>query len=170
MKKTLSVNIGGSPFILDEDAYEVLREYLSQIETRLDASENREVMEDVEGRIADLFRENLSARVQVVSIETVRRVMAILGPPAEFGELRRAAAREAQQPPRRFTRSSSDRVIGGVCGGLAAYWKIDPLVLRILTTVAVIPLGGAPVLVYGALWALMPSDDGPAIINLNRKE
>lgn len=62
MKKTLQVNIGGRPFIIDEDAYLTLRQYLDEVGIRLDGSESSEVMEDIETRIADLFQETLSSR------------------------------------------------------------------------------------------------------------
>lgn len=69
MKKTLQVNIGGRPFIIDEDAYLTLRQYLDEVGIRLDGSESSEVMEDIETRIADLFQETLSSRIQVVNLD-----------------------------------------------------------------------------------------------------
>ena len=79
MKKTLQVNIGGRPFIIDEDAYLTLRQYLDEVGIRLDGSESSEVMEDIETRIADLFQETLSSRIQVVNLDAVRHAIAILG-------------------------------------------------------------------------------------------
>ena len=86
MKKTLQVNIGGRPFIIDEDAYLTLRQYLDEVGIRLDGSESSEVMEDIETRIADLFQETLSSRIQVVNLDAVRHAIAILGSAKEFGE------------------------------------------------------------------------------------
>ena len=56
----------------------------------------------------------------------------------------------------RLYRSESDRIIAGVCGGLAAYLHVDPLILRILFVVLAI-LNGIGVLVYLALWIVVPS-------------
>ncbi len=161
MKKTLNVNVGGQGFTLDEDAYETLRDYLAEIEIRLDGLDKGEVMEDIETRVADIFSENLSTRVQVVGVEVVRRAMAILGPAREFGEPRRTATAQAvpQEAPHRFLRSSSDKIIGGVCGGIATYYNFDPLLVRILTAVITFAFGGIPVAVYLALWALMPQEE-----------
>ena len=86
MKKTFRVNIGKRPFIIDEDAYETLKEYLDQISIRLNADESTEIMDDIENRIADLFQEKLSSRVQVVDINAVNRVIAIIGNAKEFGD------------------------------------------------------------------------------------
>ena len=55
MKKTVNVNIGGAPFIVDEDAYGMLKKYLNEIEIRLDGVDDKETMQDIEIRIADIF-------------------------------------------------------------------------------------------------------------------
>lgn len=118
MKKTLQVNIGGRPFIIDEDAYLTLRQYLDEVGIRLDGSESSEVMEDIETRIADLFQETLSSRIQVVNLDAVRHAIAILGSAKEFGEPIRQTTPDSvgeQQPPsptvkKRFYRSRYDRI------------------------------------------------------------
>lgn len=160
MKKTLNVNVGGQAFTLDEDAYQQLKTYLDEIGIRLDGHENQEILEDIESRIADIFQENLSTRVQVVSLEVVKRAMAIIGSAREFGEPRRRPfeipRQEPPAGPKRFTRSRSDRIIGGVCGGLAEYYDLDPLMVRILTVVLT-AFTGVPLFVYLVLWMVMPS-------------
>lgn len=60
----------------------------------------------------------------------------------------------------RLTRSSSDRVLAGVCGGLADYLNVDPFLVRLLF--AVLMLGGEGIFIYGVLWLVMPADDEPA--------
>ena len=86
MKKTIHVNIGGMPFVLDEDAYDVLKRYLSEIEIRLDGVDDQETMQDIETRIADIFSSAISPRMQVVDTALVKRAMAVIGPAQEFGE------------------------------------------------------------------------------------
>ena len=73
MKKTIHVNIGGMPFVLDEDAYDVLKRYLSEIEIRLDGVDDQETMQDIETRIADIFSGAISPRMQVVDTALVKR-------------------------------------------------------------------------------------------------
>lgn len=90
MKKTIHVNIGGMPFVLDEDAYDVLKRYLSEIEIRLDGVDDQETMQDIETRIADIFSGAISPRMQVVDTALVKRAMAVIGPAQEFGEPRRS--------------------------------------------------------------------------------
>lgn len=169
MKKTLNVNIGGMPFILDEDAYERLKTYLSEIEIRLDGYDKQEILDDIETRIADIFRENLSTRVQVVSLELVNRAMSILGSAREFGEPHQRPEPSSEPAPasivtpqKHFTRSRTDRIIGGVCGGLAEYYHQDPVLIRILTVILTI-FTGVVLLVYIVLWIVMPSAPKPQI-------
>jgi phage shock protein PspC (stress-responsive transcriptional regulator) len=65
----------------------------------------------------------------------------------------------AAAAPRRLLRSRDDRVLGGVCGGLARYFNVDPLIVRI-AAVALIFLGGISVVAYIAALLLVPEDDG----------
>src|SRR5690349_7545026 len=60
--------------------------------------------------------------------------------------------------PRRLTRSSDDKVLGGVCGGLARYLNVDPVVVRVVAVVLAL-IGGAGIAAYFAAWLLVPSDD-----------
>jgi phage shock protein C len=56
-----------------------------------------------------------------------------------------------------FTRSRSDRMIGGVCGGIARYFNVDTTIVRLLFVLAVF-LGGASPLIYLVLWLVMPEE------------
>ena len=85
MKETVNVNIASQAFTLDDDAYAVLRRYLDDIRRRLPQEDNN-TMEDVEARIADIFRERLSSPMMVVSLASVQYAMEQLGQPDDFGE------------------------------------------------------------------------------------
>ena len=115
MKKTIHVNIGGMPFVLDEDAYDVLKRYLSEIEIRLDGVDDQETMQDIETRIADIFSGAISPRMQVVDTALVKRAMAVIGPAQEFGEPRRSMPGREQtcvrNDEKHLYRSRRDRVV-----------------------------------------------------------
>jgi phage shock protein C len=64
-------------------------------------------------------------------------------------------------PPRRLKRSRDDRMLGGVCGGIARHFDIDPVIVRI-ATVALVCAVGVGAVTYVAAWILMPLDDKPA--------
>lgn len=158
MKKTLNVNIGSVAFVIDEDAYYILRKYLDDVGERFEPVEAAETLNDLEMRIADIFGENLASPRQVVNADLVRKAIAILGRADEFGEpRRRPEGRQAQADIKRLRRSRSNRVIGGVCGGLAAYFGIDVVVVRLLMFLLIF-FGGISLWVYIILWIVIPSE------------
>ena len=157
MKKTLNVNIGSMPFVIDEDAYRALSQYLDDVASRITEEHPEEVMDDLERRIADLFNEDLGSRNQVVSIAMVRRVIAIIGEPGVFGNRRGYSADERYKvkEPRRFYRSRDQNVIAGICGGIAEYFNLDVSLVRVITFLLIF-LGGVSLWAYIVLWIAIP--------------
>lgn len=157
MKLTVNINLGGSAFNMDDDAYERLRQYLKLLEKEFTGEPGgAEILSDIEGRIAELFRMRLTSYKQVITIKDVEEVIAILGSPEVIsgGE----AAPEPEPPPRRHRRIYRDperRIIGGVCAGISSYLDWDPLILRIIFA-ALIFAGGFGPLLYIILWILLP--------------
>lgn len=160
MKETINVNIGSQAFTLDYDAYQTLRTYLEDVQSRL-GTDDQEVMNDIENRIAEIFREKTPSPMMVVTLATVRAAMAQMGRPEEFGE-RRVNEQEINQKAHRvFRRPLHDRAIGGVCAGVARYFNVDTAVIR-LATFLMIFFGGMSLWVYIVLWIVMPSDEAIA--------
>ncbi len=147
MKKTLTVNLGGRPFTIDEDAYDTLADYLRQIERRL---ERPEEITDIERRLADILAE---LNPGIIDAGTVRVAMDRLGSPDRFGSLRPDTA-SAPKEPKRLYRSRKSRMIAGVCGGLAEYFGIDPLIVRLIALVLL--FGGGGFLLYVIGWIIIP--------------
>lgn len=160
MKETINVNIGSQSFTLDYDAYQTLRTYLEDVQSRL-GTDDQEVMNDIENRIAEIFREKTPSSMMVVTLTTVRAAMAQMGRPEEFGE-RRVNEQEINQKPQRvFRRPLRDRAIGGVCAGVARYFNVDTAAIRLVTFLLVF-FGGMSLWVYIVLWIVMPSDEAVA--------
>lgn len=161
MNKTISVNIGGLPFIVDEDAHLMLRSYLNQIESRLTPVERREVMDDVESRIADIFSSQVNSRMQVIGMAQVRQAISIIGSADAFGDpLTQPTSNSTYTPPpqeslRKLTRSRADRVLAGVCGGIANFFGIDVTWIRIAAVLALF-LGSLGFWLYIVLWIVIP--------------
>ncbi len=155
MKQTYNVNIGGRAYNIDADAYELLDRYLEDISSRLHDSDV-ESMEDIEARIADIFDEKISSSMQVVNVEMVRRAMAIIGRPEMFGGQKRGFSHQASpypHEPKRLYRSWSNKMLGGVCGGLGEYFGIDPSVIRLITVILGFLGAWVPYLI---IWAVLP--------------
>ncbi len=168
MKKAIKINISGVIFHIDEDAYEKLNAYIKSIELYfLDKEGGKEIVDDIEARIAELFQSRTDNQKQVITIGHVNEVIGIMGDPSDFVE----AAEEAVEPadeaagegkkkiapgPRRLYRDPDNSVFGGVCGGLGAYFGIDPVWIRILFVILLIAGYGVWGLVYIVLWIAVP--------------
>jgi phage shock protein PspC (stress-responsive transcriptional regulator) len=159
MKKTFTINISGTVFHIEEDAYEVLQKYLVNLKNHFGTSEEgKEIITDIEARIAEIFSEKAADDKMVVTIEMVNEVVEIMGTPEDFVEEEgedEAPIGEAKRK-RRLYRDPDHRVLGGVCGGLAAYFNMDPVVLRIIFAVLFFITSGAALLAYLILWIAVP--------------
>jgi len=158
MKITVSINLGGYSFNIDEDAYAELKSYLKNLELHFAGEESSsEILSDIETRMAELFRTKLTSYKQVINIEDVRQVMSVLGTPEDISDNEGPSARDKFSSPgyHRMYRDPDHRIIGGVCSGMGAYWDIDPLIVRIIF-VALVFAGGIGALVYLILYIVLP--------------
>ncbi|MCF8227276.1 MAG: PspC domain-containing protein [Bacteroidales bacterium] len=165
MKKTIKINLTGMIFHIDEDAYEKLKKYLDAIGRHFsDKAEGEEILRDIESRIAELFQEKLKKQEEVISIALVDEIIGIMGDPEEIIDTGQPSGQErtsysgfqgTSRRSRRLYRDPENSVIGGVCGGLGAYFNIDPLIFRVLFIVFFF-FGGASILLYLILWIVLP--------------
>lgn len=165
MKETLNASIASQSFVFEEDAYGMLKSYLDDIAARLSESE-RETLQDVEYRLAEIFREKLPSPFMVVTTAHVNEAMAQMGRPADFGERldgktepgaedAASSGEAAEEEPRRLRRSLTDRSIAGVCGGLGRFFSVDTTLIR-LATLLLICFGGLSIWIYIILWLVVP--------------
>lgn len=155
MKETINVNIAQQAFTMDIDAYSALTSYLDDIGRRL-PSDDADTLPDIEARIAEIFREKVPSPMMVITYATVRAVMQQIGDADTFGQANRPLNGDytnggTTRNTRRFVRSSSDKAIAGVCGGIAQYFAIDSTLVRIIFIVGVFA-GLSTGLLYLILW------------------
>ncbi len=159
MKKTLTINLNNTVYHIDSDAYELLQQYLNEVENRLSPDEKKEVMTDIEGRISELFTEKLQKGKNVINILDVEAVISILGKPNQFSEddaESGAAPKTEKKFKRKFYRDPDNAVLGGVAAGLAAYIGWDVVWVRVLL-VAIILFGwGTIIPIYIIVWLIVP--------------
>lgn len=86
MKKTLTVNLNGLVFTIDEDAYEKLQHYLQDVNDHFKEEDDAEIISDIETRIAEIFTERLNKNRNVVTIDDVDFIISTLGNPDQFDE------------------------------------------------------------------------------------
>jgi phage shock protein PspC (stress-responsive transcriptional regulator) len=158
MKITLSVNLGGYSFNIDEDAYSELKRYLKNLELHFAGEESStEILSDIESRIAELFRSKLTSYKQVITIDDLNNVISVLGTPEDISDNERTSAKDKFSSPgyHRMYRDTDHRMIGGVCAGMGAYWNMDPWIVRLIFVVVTM-LGGLGLLVYLILYIVLP--------------
>ena len=170
MKRAIQINLAGTVFHIDEDAYEILRNYLKGVENQFSGtSDGPEVIQDMEHRMAELFTEKLSDHHKVIALDDVKDVLQTMGAPNDFGEKKYTRSENVNREStgrrhyRRMYRDSVDKPVGGVCSGLGYYFNIDPLLLRILFVIGLFV--GFGFLVYIVLWIALPVAQTPEQIN-----
>ena len=158
MKKTFNINLGDIVFHIDEDAYELLDKYLSNLRIHFSKEEGaEEIVHDMELRISELFSERLHESKQVISIADVEEVIGQMGKPEEFSEdaTQDTQAYSEEMGTRRVYRNPDDKVIGGVCSGKAAYMGWDVTLVRLVTLVFGFLFQGI-IVAYIITWILIP--------------
>jgi phage shock protein PspC (stress-responsive transcriptional regulator) len=167
MKKAIKINLSGIIFHIDEDAYEKLKTYLDSISRHFsNKQESKEIIDDIESRIAELFQERITDENQVITLKIVDEVIDIMGNPediADSGEAEEESRtfHDSYSRSRRLYRDPENSVIGGVCGGLSAYFNVDPVIFRLLFVIFFFA-GGASILVYVILWIVLPKAETAA--------
>lgn len=179
MKKTITINLAGVVFHIEEDAYEILQKYLGSVKQYfLNIQGGAEIQDDIEARIAELFSDLISESKQAISIEDVEAIVKQLGsvedmmdeddiplnPSGESSGQNQSSASGSFEEQKKLSRDSANALIGGVLSGVAAYFGVNPLWLR-LGVVAlffgftILPsLGGSILVGYLILWIVMPAN------------
>lgn len=157
MKITVSINLGGYSFNIDEDAYSELKRYLKNLEFHFAGEESSsEILSDIETRIAEIFRTKLTGYKQVINIEDVNEVITILGTPEDISNAEGPTNRDKFSSPgyHRMYRDPDHRVIGGVCSGIAAYWNMEIWLVRLVFLI--LGFMGVGILIYLILYIVLP--------------
>lgn len=139
MKKTINVNLNGRVFTMDEDAFRLLDNYLNNIRIYFRKEEgSSEIIADFEARIEELFSEKTRLGYLVITIEDVEEVIARVGKPDDFAEKedveeeKQTCFTDTKEVKKKFYRNVDDKMFGGVCSGIAAYFGWNILAVRII--------------------------------------
>jgi phage shock protein PspC (stress-responsive transcriptional regulator) len=166
MKKTTNINLGGLPFVIDEDAYGSLERYLETIRRHFSYSEGcEEILEDIEIRIAEIFESKQGGR-HIISMKEIKEVIDIMGKPQDFGaetmyeesfNSTNTTTEEQYEyrTGKKLYRDVDRKIFGGVCSGFAAYFGIQNLfIFRLI--VAILAWSGIGLFLYFVLWLVLP--------------
>lgn len=165
MKKTTSIHLGSTLFNFDDDAYQLLKEYLDDIRANLDEGiDKEEVISDIELSISEKINEKNTGKTKIVTKSDIEKIIEIMGPASEFGSDEPKKESNLNKE-RRLYRDSDDILIAGVCSGIAAYFGIDPTVVRLLF-VLLLFFHGIAFPIYIILWIVIPK----AVTTLQKTE
>lgn len=144
MDKTKNISLGGFSFLIEENAYTALSQYLAEVRQHLQHNSDRdEIIFDVEQRMAELLKDRTANR-EVIMHQDVLYLIEVLGKPEQYVEDEETdkatnaapeASAKAFSANKPLYRDIDDRKIGGVLSGLAHYFNISPTMLRIAFTV-----------------------------------
>ncbi len=212
MKKNISINLQGIIFHLEDDGYEVLSRYLHEVKAHFASYQgHEEIVADIEGRIAELFSARLSVNKQVITLQDVEEMTAKMGRVSDFNTspdeddepayaeptaagsgagsafTNGPAPTPADAEPRRLYRDLAHRKIAGVAAGLAQYFRVNPLLVRLIFLALVLlpnvlgvydhvpgtgvfrhrfDFGGLALITYIVLWVALPKrSDAPTPID-----
>lgn len=161
MKKSFTITINRSVFYIDDDAYQRLDNYLQSIKRHYGVSdEGQEILADIEASIAEKFTRVVKSKRQSICLADVQGVLGVLGTVEEFSQeaaptAAPTKANEELSQPRRLFRNPDDTIIAGVCSGLAAYFGIDAVYMR-LAFILLTFIHGLGIIIYIILWLIMP--------------
>lgn len=158
MKKTISVNLSGNAFLLDEDAYQVLDSYLKQLNRHFANEEGKqEIIADIEARIAEHLKAGIKVDNQVINIEEINRIIGIMGKPGDIDDEKPTDQPYANHHSyRKMYRDIDNKILGGICSGMGHYWRVEPVLFRIIFVLTLL-WGGLGLLIYLILWIVVPS-------------
>jgi phage shock protein C len=176
MQRIIQITITGRLIPIEENGYIMLNDYISSLERHFSGVDGKEeILQDIEGRIAELFTIRLNAGTHAIDKTDVLKVIETLGPASALNDGYDAAGNPASHfpvtyvPPayhhqgpsgRRLFRNPNDKLIGGVCSGVANYFDIDPVIVRLLFAVMFFTLG-IGLLAYILAWIIIPAAKTP---------
>ncbi len=163
MNKTININLGGFFFHIDEIAYQKLRRYLESISRSLsdDPQGKNEIIADIEARISELLSEKIMDVRQVVNEGDIDDIIKIMGQPEDYADAEESYSDSSYSYKRnsasgkKLFRDGDDKFLGGVASGIAHYFDIDTIWIR-LGLLALFFGAGFGVLLYIILWILLP--------------
>ena len=163
MNKTISITLASLIFNLEEEAYQKLNQYLGDVRNHLGNSTDKdEVMSDIESSIAEKFSEKISPAKQVISSQDIDELIKVMGTVNDFDEempkdekQEKAEDKAVEKGIKKLYRNPDDTIIAGVCSGLAAYFGIDPVIVRFLFALSIF-FGGFGIILYIVLWIIVP--------------
>jgi phage shock protein PspC (stress-responsive transcriptional regulator) len=132
MQKVITINLNGNAYQLDEHGYDALRAYLERAEAQLVGNPDKaEIIRDLEQAIAEKCLRHLGPGKSVVTTVDVDQILREVGPVDSDTATQPHSGSSDVPPPRRLYQIREGAMLSGVCNGLAAYFNVDPTIVRV---------------------------------------
>ena len=170
MKKVININFQGRVVPIEESSFELLKQYTDSLRTYFANEQGKdEIINDIESRISELFQERLKNGSTCITDDDINTIIINMGRPQDLaaadddhgGQQQSFSSHEAgnqaqftssTHSSKRLYRDENSKVLGGVCSGIAAYFNIEPLLVRL-----VFIFSGVGFIAYIILWAFLPA-------------
>lgn len=158
MKEITRIHLAKTPYDIELDAKEVLQKYLSEIKQMMGSEDT---MYEIEARMVELLGERGVQNNGIITMSDVEDLRSKMGLPKEFSDSEsnedsQADLTPSNSPAKRLMRDTDNAIFGGVCAGIAAYWGINPLWVRLLFIISPFITFGTALLVYIIIWISLP--------------
>ena len=158
MKEITRIHLAKTPYDIELDAKEVLQKYLSEIKQMMGSEDT---MYEIEARMVELLGERGFQNNGIITMSDVEDLRSKMGLPKEFSDSESTEDSQADlapsnSPAKRLMRDTDNAIFGGVCAGIAAYWGINPLWVRLLFIISPFITFGTALLVYIIIWISLP--------------
>jgi len=182
MKQVININFQGRVVPIETTAFEILKNYTDSLSRHFANEEGKEeIINDIESRIGELFQERLTKGATCITDDDVNAIINSIGRPEDFEPMddnqtassassssyQQQSASSASTGNRRLYRNENDKVLGGVCSGLANYFNIDVVIARIIFVVLL--FSGVGFLTYIIMWIAVPSTASAEIGGTRKK-
>ena len=160
MKEITRIHLAKTPFSAEIDAKKSLEKYLNLIQKNMHAEP--EAMQEIEARMVELLAERGVSKDGVISHDDVVAVQKQMGEPRDFSddsdnaEIDADVDDEAGNSSKQLMRDTEHGLIGGVCAGVAAYFGVNPLWIRLIAIFSPFITFGTAVLIYIVMWLSIP--------------
>lgn len=173
MKKVININFQGAVVPIEETSYELLKQYIESLRKYFSNEDGRdEIINDIESRISELFQDRLKKGSTCITDDDVNAIIRNMGRPqdledADGGDQQGSKGKTSTERDesfqdswdwkgagKRLYRDENHKILGGVCSGIAAYFGIDPVIVRVLFIVS-----GIGFLLYLLLWIFVPGSN-----------
>ena len=173
MKKIININLSGRVIPIEDSAYESLQRYIESLRRYFANEEGRdEIINDIESRVAELMNDKVRKGAAAITDADIEEIINSMGRIEDFEEVdaadNKASAEQTagaytqtqtKRPKSRLYRDANDKLLGGVCAGIANYMNVDPAVVRLLFAIITFGGFGFGILIYILLWIILPVRD-----------